>query len=449
MAALDNLHPPRRATRPGRILVTVLVAVALMAAACGDDEDDATVGPSSTGAPAAQGSTQGVTESSVKIGVAIPDVSVFEQINPAYAAGPQEKYYEALLEHWADEGKATIAGRRVELVTRTYPSTDENAKRAACVGLVEEEKVMAVLAPGNFATALDCVAKEHRVPVITTDFVDDDTLAANAPYLFSLHLTGDNLMRNFARWAVEEGLLDGKRIGVYYSKQGAKPDQYFNVLKAELEEAGHELAEVVTTTNPLGGPDDNLAVQRLKAAGADVVILNVSIASRLGFWNFADSQGYKPTYIDSDYIWNTDDSVSVPALASQFDGTLGFTAYTNGASGAKEYPEPLRTCLDVGARAAGRPINENYNEWRYLTSACDLVHTLMLALEHAGEGLDASSFIEGVEAIHEVPMARHELVDFSSDRHEGSATYRTVQWTASCTCWMPAGDGEYSPLLVK
>ena len=42
---------------------------------------------------------------------------------------------------------------------------------------------------------------------------------------------------------------------MYYSKQGAKPDQYLNVLEAELEDAGREVAEV---TNPLGEPDDSL-----------------------------------------------------------------------------------------------------------------------------------------------------------------------------------------------
>src|SRR5581483_11001774 len=93
-----------------------------------------------TTVPAVQGTTQGITDTSVKIGVAIPDILIYEKLNAAYAAGPQDKYYDELLSYWAAQGKATIAGRKIELVKRTYPAVDENAKRAACVGLVEEDK---------------------------------------------------------------------------------------------------------------------------------------------------------------------------------------------------------------------------------------------------------------------------------------------------------------------
>lgn len=390
----------------------------------------------------------GVGGEVIRLGVAYPDLAYLEAINPAYGSGDIPAQFRASLERWAREGRVPVHGRRVELVFRKFDSLNESDQRSACVELMDEKKVFAVLAPGAFGAGAECVAQQYKAPVLTTAFVNDDFLRRSEPYLFLMHMTTGRLLRNWVHWAHENQHLNGKKIGVYYQRTGANPDADFQTVERELRKLGYEPAVVVSTNNPLGGPEDQVAAQRFRAAGVDLALLMVTVISQQNFMQYADAQRYRPTYIDSDYIWNTDDSVSAPKPGTQYDGTLAMSGYHSGEVGSNRAVDEARTCVADLERHSRAKVRPNYNEWRYLLSACDLVKAAVLALQAAGPDLTRETLIRGIESLKNVPMARHADVTFGPGDHQGVDTQRTVRWHRDCTCWRLAGDGSFSPLWV-
>jgi ABC-type branched-subunit amino acid transport system substrate-binding protein len=154
-------------------LIAVLLSLSLIAAACGDDEsttdDDAatTTAPDVTSAPDTSApddtnapgdttapttapseeltaSARGITETTIRIGIAIPDVSRFSN------SGDQVARYRVI----ADEINANggVIGRQIDLVIVEWELLDTAGFDAACVKLTEDEDVFAIITrtPANF-----------------------------------------------------------------------------------------------------------------------------------------------------------------------------------------------------------------------------------------------------------------------------------------------------------
>src|SRR5207249_4401725 len=79
-------------------------------------------------------------------------------------------------------------------------------------------KVFAVIGIEFFYQAgADCVARQFRTPLITSEGPGDDVYTRAAPLLFSLQPSEDRLLHNFVQWAERKGLFNGAKIGLYYS----------------------------------------------------------------------------------------------------------------------------------------------------------------------------------------------------------------------------------------
>ncbi|MEZ5245501.1 MAG: ABC transporter substrate-binding protein [Acidimicrobiales bacterium] len=145
-------------------LIAVLLSFALLAAACGDDDtatdDD---GGSTTTAAASEtddaepvdgtipegdgtdttpdveltGSERGITEETVRIGLAIPDTTQFSN------TGDQIARYRVVVDEINRNGG--VIGRQIELVVTEWGLTDTTGFDAACVQLTEDEEVFAVV----------------------------------------------------------------------------------------------------------------------------------------------------------------------------------------------------------------------------------------------------------------------------------------------------------------
>src|SRR5207248_2320102 len=75
-------------------------------------------------------------------------------------------------------------------------------------------------------------------------------------------------------------------------------------VRPTLARLGYKIAAEATTSanDTNGGPEDAVAVQRFRAATVDLAIL---MTSKAGFLQAANAQGYKPTFIDSDYLYGS------------------------------------------------------------------------------------------------------------------------------------------------
>jgi hypothetical protein len=260
----------------------------------------------------------------VRIGVAAIDLGALRALGPSFDIGDRRKQFHALLEGWRRSKAVPVHGRQVEFVFRDYGVLSEPDKRAACIALVEDEKVFAVVADASFGSGVDCVANEKRTPLLMSESRSDEIFQRNAPWLFTLQMSQSRLLRNWIHWAHHRGALRGKTIGLYYFDDAPTHDLVNRTIRAELRRLGYRIAAEATTNSELGGPQDALAVQRFRSEGVDLAML---LRSKAGFMQQAEAQNYRPTYIESDLGFGTSDTTTSTYPAEHFNNAPTASAW--------------------------------------------------------------------------------------------------------------------------
>ena len=392
----------------------------------------------------------GVSATDIALGVGLPDLSAIGALGPGYDQGDPRQHVEGVLQQLRAEGRLPVHGRDIEPIYRSYNILSADAQRAACEAFGVDNVVFAVMAISNFGAGNECTAREFRIPTFTSDGSSDAIHASSAPNLFTLQMTTDRLFRNFVAWAHRDGLLTGKRIGIYYAADPAAAQVVRDNVIEPIKQLGHTVASEVQTSDPAtGGPTDAIAVQRFSSDRVDTAILLVTALSKTNFFNQAQSQGYRPRYLENDLASSTTDTATGTYPKDHFDGTPAFTGLRFGElnSGLPE-PKEAQWCRAAIKRHTSRDIPRRGRDAEYIAAnrACDEVLTILHGLEQAGPDLTRARFIRGVETIRDRPAGIHGNLTFGPGRHDGTASWRRIEWTKGCSCWKVAS--EIQPLLV-
>lgn len=416
-------------------------------------------GPGEGGSSGGEGSgegVRGVTADTVKIGFTHPDYDWLEAIDPDFGTGDLRAVLQTILDRWQDEGVLPFHGREIEAVFRENDTLSASEQRATCVELIQDEGVFAVVSAGEFGVGVSCVAEEFNTPIISdqsANFVSTADMDRGAPYRFQAGLATDVLLQNWIHWAHHNGHLEGHKLGLYYSSGGTQSDPHITrkIVEGELEALGYELAAVHFTDSPLGGPDDQVAVQKFRSAQVDMALLPMSSIPQGNFMESAQAQGYEPDYIQSDILWNTDDHNMKRLPAGQYDGTFAMTARHAGIFEEGTLPELAAQCVNDFEERTGNDIDTSRQsgEYSYLVLACDQMRMLRHALENAGRDLTHQTFIGALETMRNVPMARFGDVTFTPNKHHGESGIRSVRWNSDCPCYGIVGDPAFRPLYVE
>ena len=407
-------------------------------------------GPAGSPSPggATAGPARGVSAEGIKVGVALLDLGAVRQLGPAFDNGDRRAHFDSILAGWREAGLLPVAGRDIEFVYRSYGVFSPEEQRAACVGLIQDEGVFAVLGDSRFQEAgEECVAREFRTPMIGHDAGGDNLFARAAPFLFTVQTSEDRLLRNLVHWADRKGLLEGRRIGIYHLDEPLVRDQIDRTIVAELRGLGHDLAARATTDQDLGGPQDALAVQRFQSSQVDVALL---FTSKAGFMQQAEAQGYRPSYVESDYLSGTTNTATSTYPPEQFDGSWGMTALRYGEwKGGMPAPAEAEECAENYQRHGGAAIDPDAREaeWIAMNKACDVARLLIQGLQRAGRALDGPSLVASLQGLRDVPMGIAPPVSFEPGRQHGVTQHRSVRWSADCRCWR--ASGSFAPLPVR
>lgn len=414
------------------------------ARAGGGTGSDDTRAESATSVASSSDSSRDVGNDRIKIGIAVLDVGALRNLGPAYDSGEPRKQWRALVDGWRRNGLLPVHGRDIELVFHEYSPLNDAEQRSACVALVQDAKVFAVVGIIRFQLGSECVAREFRTPLLTSDGPNEQVLQRSHPFLFSLGMSESKLVRNWMHWAHHNDHLLDKTIGLYYENEPTQTHIAQQVLEPELQRLGYSVAVEATTDSATGGPQDAVAVQRFRSEMVDLAVL---LTSKQGFMQQAEAQRYEPTYIESAYVLGTSDTATANYPPEQFDGTFGMEERRAGEAAAGMSPPPrTQECIDNYERYTGEevpvpgPDDQDNAEYGFILLSCDLGEVLIDALHDAGRELTSRSFISGVESIRQQPLRRYGSVTFLPDRHHGSDRVRTVRWDAGCECWKAASD---------
>lgn len=382
-------------------------------------------------------SIRGVTDDSVKIGFTFFNVGIYGVV-PQYDVGPGPEKMQAVIDRWKREGRDVVHGRKIDLVYTEFSITDEATQRAACLALVDDHKVFAVAAPAGVYAGTECITKEKKTPLVQTASTGGtaDAVRTQAPYFFMVAPDRSQTSRNWAHWAHQRGLLEGKTMGFYLSEEEAQEVEENFI--AELEHLGYgDQIEVILTAGDDDevGPEDTVAVNQFRTNGVDLAVLLLNGLRMENFMNQAESQAYRPTYIASDMGVNTDDTKTKTFPPGQWEGTYAMTSMNYGQFGATLSGE-AKICMEDYQRQ-GRNPTYGSAEFNYALMACHSLELVWQALDHAGPDLSVPRYIAGMEAIQGYAGAFNPATNFSASDHTGSDSQRTLQWSTSCQCWQP------------
>src|SRR3954471_1591774 len=199
-------------------------------------------------------------EKTIRIGVAIADMSEFEAIDPAYGIGDQRAHVESLLAAQVAGDGEPLPGP-IELVFRSFNSTSVDHKREVADRFVTDD-VLAVIGARDFTYGSVRLAETHGIPVIDVNAVPRTIFARTDPYLFTVRAAQDLVYLAYVGWAHRRGLLAGRRIGVFSDRYTATST---GGALARLRELGYEPAVHVESDGVgVGSEHDLEAARRFK-----------------------------------------------------------------------------------------------------------------------------------------------------------------------------------------
>ncbi|MEQ8841060.1 MAG: ABC transporter substrate-binding protein [Acidimicrobiales bacterium] len=256
-------------------LLGLLVAFALVAASCGDDSSDSSDSDTTTtetgdepdtdepdtdesdtdtpedtsvdGDVELTASARGITEDTIRIGLAMPDVSAFNN------SGDQAARYQVVVDDINANGG--VIGRQIELVIAEWDLLDTTGFDAACVELTEDNELFAVVTrtPAGFG-AMTCYTELGDTLVVNGLDLLDVEIARSDNLLYSVLSDTFQAMIGGIDQLTDE-LADAK-IAVTAAEEGGGGDRA-DQLTAHLESLGLDV--VATTVSNVSYSDDPTA----------------------------------------------------------------------------------------------------------------------------------------------------------------------------------------------
>ena len=249
-------------------------------------------------------------------------------------SGPFADYggqIEAGMKAYMKEHGDTVAGKKVELITRdTKGPAPEVAKRYA-QELITRDKVQFLagfgLTPNAMAVAP--VVSEAKVPMIISNAATS-SITTKSPYITRVSMTIPQIAEPLAQWALKNGIKDVYTAVADYGPGIDAETQFTKTFKA----GGGQIVGSVRT--PLQNPDFSAAIQRIKDAKPQAVFVFLPAGEQgIGFMKGFNERGLSQAGIK---MIATGDITDDHVLAAMGDPTLGMiTAFHYSA--AHDSPE--------------------------------------------------------------------------------------------------------------
>jgi ABC-type branched-subunit amino acid transport system substrate-binding protein len=406
-------------------------------------------GGSTAGAAPLRATDQGVTASTIKLGFLLLDLGSTGRIGvntTGVNPDQQRAAFEAFLKDLNDRGG--INGRRVEGFYRVFDVTNPDDQRAACLAATEDAKAFAVIAMPGFANAaVLCVTKEHATPLILTgQGVSRSFFTESQGRLVTLQMAGDRMMRNLAAELDAKGVLDGRKIGIVSSEEAQYIETIDRGLVPVLREAGHEVVHVSRlATFPRAQGQIAPEVQRMRAAGADTVLMVGSFLNAVPFVQTAEQQQWRPRYLVSEFGGLSSD-FEVQAMPQSFDGALAMTSQRF-AEWRSNIPEPASDarCRELYERATGERIPRNDGDtsnaaYPVVLYSCGMVKVFAAAATAAGPELTRSAFGAALQRLGPSESGFYFPGAFRPGKADLADSLRFNRFDHSCRCWRVADD---------
>jgi hypothetical protein len=384
----------------------------------------------------AEGATEnanGVTSTSIKVGITYPDVAAIASIinvNP----GDYKVAYTTLIDQINSRGG--INGRKIVPVFAPVDPLGTSGAATACTHLTEDESVFAVM--GFFQAAdVNCYLVGHDTPIIGASLTASQSAQAKAPWFNNIISDSDLIPKEMAIFK-QEGAFAGKKIGVV----GTTPDQAeMNIVIPAL----HKVKAHVVQTATNGVPDTDTAAfnqeygviaEKFRSAGVDTV---VAVGNAGNSWAEAlqlNQSTYHPRIVATDYI-DLDAYVTNKLGYEQSIIKDGLTA-GGYAPVADVWNDPsMKRCIaTIQAAEPGAKINDPVSAtsstpvtWTAPELACQQVALFSDFAKAAGKTLTNQTLAKGAKSISKVIIpGGGGALSFPAGHGDGDGPVFVYQW---------------------
>ena len=416
-------------------------------------EPPATTGapPTSTAPVALPASFRGVTETTITVGVAVPDFDALQQAGISNYQGDADIAFQAFIDRINDDGG--VFGRRIEPVYVSFDFLDPSSQDVACAEFVDDHEVFIVLYGLLTANNL-CLTELNQTMVMTRSFQTSELRERSGDTLWlQLNASDDERVRILGTALHDAGRLEGKTIGILASaSQGDGLEG--RVLQDVLGDLGYEATLLIGDAEQA----DQLAresqaalfAENFRTAGVDYLFDLTGGGNVAGL--MADA-GFTPEF-------------AYKALGPSVDGAED-RAVLDGAVGVGEISEEAMladadfnaNCIDVVI--AAHP--ELADEISYLPSgdeqaagqrswvnpimiACDQTRLFDMIGELVGAELTNDTFLAALDSLGPVDLYGYGQASFrSDDKWDGLDEFYLQEYDAASDSIVIVGE----PIVVE
>lgn len=273
-----------RSRRSGLPPLVVLLIVAMGAAACGSGTDskasDTTTsaggGTSTTRGPISKTLGVGVTDTTIRIGVALIDYEPIKQYTHN-TNGNQKETYQVFFDDINKRGG--VGDRKLVPYYYEYTSIGSEGPLAACASLIDDKKVFATIGVLYDATGAGqlCFSKQHQSILITHELTQAVIDKATPGHLLTIGVTPERGISTLLSLVEKENTLDGRTVAVLGSTNSKASIE--STIEPGLKALG--VKQGATGILTISGEDTTAAqsaldslIERWKSQGVNAIVLS-------------------------------------------------------------------------------------------------------------------------------------------------------------------------------
>jgi hypothetical protein len=388
------------------------------------------------GVAGAAASGQGVTASSIKVGITYPDVAAIRNlinVDP----GNYQVAYSALIKQINDAGG--INGRKIVPVFAAVDPLGTAGAATACTQLTEDDKVFVAM---GFFQQVDtaCYVQTHDTPIIGASLTAAQSAAARAPW-FNAQISGSDLVPKEMAIFKQDGAFRGKKVGVVSTS--ADSVETGLVLPA-LKNLGVDVVQNAVNSVPDTDTAAQVAeygtiAQKFQSSGVNLV---VAVGNAGNGWPSALQQNqssYAPRFIATDY---TDLDAYTSNKAGHSNAILKdvltagsqppATVEWNDPAMKKcvatiQKAEPTATINNQATATSSTPVT-----WTAPETACQELALFTDIVKGAGKTLNNEAFLKGGRSLTHVTIpGGGGTFNFSGGHNDGDGPVFVYTWSPS------------------
>ncbi len=382
---------------------------------------------------------------------------------------------------YVNENCGGVRGRQIDLqlveVDAYNPAEDIDALRnQACIQATEDVPGVIVMNSTGFSgTATLCIVEEHETAFISTQGNPDEFAERSGGRLFSLSPTFGEMVRWMSAYAIDNGLLEGKTIGVIAADTPGDAESVEQFLVEPLREAGYNVAafDVIgcqgTTTCTQGIQE---SVTNMLDAGVDVMFPGLNVVSMPQYLAEMVTQGFQPgdvQFFNSDFNSQAGELVSSKVVSfggadagALYNGAIIIDDADSGGFRNADFEErPFnKMCYETYSAATGVEYdvldpNEN-GPYGMIATICSEMRAALRAIYDAGDNPTRAEIYEALGNLGPIDSGSMIPWSFSSTKSSAPDVIHTMQWTYPCVvegkgfgteniCIVPAEGDEWVP----